>query len=208
MLSGIWSTVNDYLEAETDVDGIAPRILRDNVPTDATWFTFKYRSTHDPAAVPYLKPRRMAFLVDRSGSMGGTCLEQARNAVRACLGALAPDDEFNIVAFDSAIEVFRKALVPGTQENRDAAERFLNGVDARGGTELLTGVEAATQHLKAGGGGDIFILTDGQVFGGEEILQGVRDSGIRIHCLGIGSASEDRLLRHTIASRRRWRGPT
>jgi Ca-activated chloride channel homolog len=142
---------------------------------------------------PSSEPRRMVFLLDRSGSMGGTCMKQARAAVRACLGALSQDDEFNIIAFDSEIETLRDTLLPGTQQNRDAAADFLDGVDARGGTELLAGMLSAGMQLQSGGG-DIFILTDGQVFGGEDIIQQVHDNGIRIHCLGIGSASRDRFL--------------
>jgi hypothetical protein len=42
--------------------------------------------------------------------------------------------------------------------------------------------------------GDILIITDGQVFGTESVLDRVRRKGIRVHCLGIGSASQDRFL--------------
>lgn len=40
--------------------------------------------------------------------------------------------------------------------------------------------------------GDIFLLTDGQVWGTDEIP--AKTTGIRIHCLGIGAASQDRFL--------------
>ena len=43
-------------------------------------------------------------------------------------------------------------------------------------------------------GGDALIVTDGQVSGTQSILERARASGIRIHCLGIGSASQDRFL--------------
>jgi hypothetical protein len=43
-------------------------------------------------------------------------------------------------------------------------------------------------------GGDIFILTDGQVAGTEKILAQARATNIRLFCLGIGSASQDRFL--------------
>jgi hypothetical protein len=44
------------------------------------------------------------------------------------------------------------------------------------------------------GGGDIMLITDGQVFGTEAILAKARAAGIRLFCLGIGSASQDRFL--------------
>ncbi|MDW8310700.1 MAG: hypothetical protein RMK20_15105, partial [Verrucomicrobiales bacterium] len=42
--------------------------------------------------------------------------------------------------------------------------------------------------------GDIFVVTDGQVSGTEAILQEASKRGVRLHCLGIGSASQDRFL--------------
>lgn len=44
------------------------------------------------------------------------------------------------------------------------------------------------------GRGDIFLITDGQLFGTEDILARVRAAGVRVHCLGIGSAGQDRFL--------------
>ncbi len=137
-------------------------------------------------------PRRVAFLLDRSGSMAGTPLKQATQAIEACLAALAPEDRFGLVAFDDKTESMRGGLLPGTRENRDKAKGFLKQVDARGGTELAQGFLAAAHLLE--GGGDVFVLTDGQVFGTEEILSQARTANVRISCLGIGSASQDRFL--------------
>ena len=138
-------------------------------------------------------PRRVVILVDRSGSMQGEPLSQARKAIEACLGALSETDSFGLVAFDDKVEAFDPALVPGTRELRNKAHEFLMKLDARGGTELAQGFLAAARMLE-GRGGDILILTDGQVSGTEKILAEARSAGIRLHCLGIGSASQDRFL--------------
>lgn len=143
------------------------------------------------------EPRRVVFVLDRSGSMGGAPIEQARKAVVACLGALGAEDTFGIVVFDDTVEVFGSGLVKATAENRDKARKFLEGIDARGGTELGSGVRAAADMLGksgSGGGGDVMIVTDGQVMGTEAILGTARATGLRLHCLGIGSASQDRFL--------------
>ena len=34
--------------------------------------------------------------------------------------------------------------------------------------------------------GDILIITDGQIFATENILERIRNQGVRVHCLGIG----------------------
>jgi len=136
--------------------------------------------------------RKVALVIDRSGSMGGQPMIQARRAVEACLGALSPDDQFGLVAFDDQIETFRPALLPATAENRDAARAFLGDIEARGGTELAQGFTAGARMVA--GGGDVLVITDGQVMGTEDILAKARGLDVRIHCLGIGSASQDRFL--------------
>jgi Ca-activated chloride channel family protein len=138
-------------------------------------------------------PRRIVILLDRSGSMGGAPIAQARKAIEACLGVLSDVDSFGLVAFDNTAEVFHATLQQATREVRDKSREFLNQVDARGGTNLVTGFLAAV-NLLGSGGGDILILTDGQVAGTETILASARNTGVRLHCLGIGSASQDRFL--------------
>ena len=137
--------------------------------------------------------KRVAILLDRSGSMEGSPIEQAKKAVEACLASLAPEDQFGIVAFDDSNEFFADRLKAGNRENRQAAAKFLAGIEARGGTELASGVEAAARLL-GGPGGSVCILTDGQVSGTDAILRKAKQTGTRLFCLGIGSASQDRFL--------------
>jgi Ca-activated chloride channel family protein len=138
-------------------------------------------------------PRHVVFVLDRSGSMGGAPIEQAKKALAACLGALAADDEFGIVAFDNQVETFGSGMQKGDRRNRDEAGKFLAAIEARGGTELAQAVAAAVKLLGQSAG-DILVITDGQVSGTEQILGGARAGGVRLHCLGIGSASQDRFL--------------
>ncbi len=137
--------------------------------------------------------RRLVFVVDRSGSMVGSAMAQARQAVEACLGALSKEDLFAVVAFDNRVECLAEQLLNGSRAGREAARKFLETVEARGGTDLAAGVLAAAKLLGTEGG-DVLVLTDGQVSGTDTILAKVRSAGIRIHCLGIGSASQDRFL--------------
>jgi len=138
-------------------------------------------------------PRRLVILLDRSGSMQGAPIAQAKKAIEACLGALDEQDLFGVVAFSDASQPFQPNLSKGSMDNRRAAQKFLQSLDAQGGTELASGLEAAANLLQ-GEPGDILIITDGEVFGTETILQRARSTGVRIHCLGIGSASQDRFL--------------
>jgi Ca-activated chloride channel family protein len=138
-------------------------------------------------------PKSVVFILDRSGSMQGAPIDQAKKAVEACLGALGEDDRFGFVAFDDRVEPFRSELLTSNRENREALRRFLSGIDARGGTELGQGVQAALK-LAGKARAELVVVTDGQVAGTEDILGPVRASGARLHCLGLGAASQDRFL--------------
>ncbi len=140
-------------------------------------------------------PRRVVFVLDRSGSMDGPPLRQGKRALARCLAGLRPGDEFGIVAFDDEVETFPAGgeLAPGDRDHLEAAREFLDRVDARGGTKILAGLEAGRRML-GGRAGDLFLVTDGQVYGSEEVTAGMRDAGCRVHALGIGSAARDRFL--------------
>lgn len=138
-------------------------------------------------------PRAVVFVLDRSSSMWGTPMEQAKKAVEACLGALSEKDQMGFLAFADAVELFRSKLVPCTAANREKLRQHLRKVEAGGGTELAAGIQAGVQ-LAGAGGADLFVLTDGEVAGTEDILAVSRAAGVRLHCLGIGAASQDRFL--------------
>jgi Ca-activated chloride channel family protein len=137
--------------------------------------------------------RRTVIVLDRSGSMHGAPIEQAKKAIEACLAVLGTNDSFGLVAFDNTVESLDPVLLAGSTENREKARSFLQRIQAGGGTALAAGFEQAARLLD-GAGGDIFILTDGQVAGTEQILAQARATNIRLFCLGIGSASQDRFL--------------
>ncbi len=136
--------------------------------------------------------RSVVFVIDRSGSMAGAPIAQARRALLACLATLSDADQFGIVAFDNEVETFASKLLAADRGNRERAREWLGHIEARGGTELAQAVNEAARF--AGEGADLFVLTDGQVWGTEEISARARRSGARLHTLGIGSASQDRFL--------------
>ena len=138
------------------------------------------------------QPREVVFVLDRSGSMKGRPLEQAKKAIQACLAACSPADRFGLVLFESSVEQLAGNLLPISVETREQAEDFLQRAEAGGGTELAAGLAAATRLLPQGG--EVLLVTDGQVFGTEEIVAQAKKAGVRINCLGIGAASQDRFL--------------
>ncbi len=135
----------------------------------------------------------VVFVLDRSGSMGGASMPEARTALRLCLRQLREGDRFNILAFDDAIETFSSGMVPFTQATLQRADAWLAGVDARGGTELLAPL---LESAKLAPDGVIVVLTDGEVGNEDEILaafMAARKSA-RVYSFGIGTNVSDALL--------------
>ena len=57
-------------------------------------------------------PKDVVFVIDTSGSMGGTSIAQAREALALALEQLAPEDYFNIIEFDSSFSKLYGQSVP------------------------------------------------------------------------------------------------
>jgi Ca-activated chloride channel family protein len=148
-------------------------------------------------------PREFLFVIDRSGSMSGGPIDQARNALRACLRALGPQDTFAIQAFDDKIEWLAAptrtslAALPVTQATVEQADRWLAGIDARGGTDIVGALEAALQ-LPADAERQRYVvfLTDGAVSAEDAALSRVeRHLGqVRLFTFGIGPSVNRGLL--------------
>jgi Ca-activated chloride channel family protein len=80
--------------------------------------------------------KSVVFVVDRSGSMSGKKIEQAKEALKFVLNNLRQGDTFNIVAYDSTVESFRPELQKYDDETRKAALGFVAGLYSGGSTNI------------------------------------------------------------------------
>ncbi len=142
-------------------------------------------------------PREFVFVLDRSGSMSGEPIKQARNALRACLRALGAKDTFYIEAFDNSFEWFDKKAQPVTQEAVQRADEWLQRVEGRGGTEIVPAIESALA-LPADSERQRYVvfLTDGAVSAEDEALARIKKQrgSARIFTFGIGPSVNRALL--------------
>ena len=77
--------------------------------------------------------KNIVFILDSSGSMSGTKMEQVKAAMAAILDQLRPGAYFNVVDFDSTVSVMETGLVAATLENKEKAKRWVQVLKASGG---------------------------------------------------------------------------
>ena len=87
--------------------------------------------------------RETVFVIDTSGSMNGVSIVQARAALSTALDRLQPNDVFNVIEFNAKTSELFGQPVPGTQSAISRAKRYVNGLDANGGTEMLEALAEA-----------------------------------------------------------------
>src|SRR5205823_5803195 len=88
-------------------------------------------------------PKTVIFVLDRSGSMAGKKIEQARRALKSVLNNLRDEDLFNIVVYDDRVESFRPELQRYGSRSRDEAERFVDNIREGGSTNIDAALKTA-----------------------------------------------------------------
>ena len=112
--------------------------------------------------------KTVVFLCDRSGSMSGKKIEQAKAALQFLLRQLEPGDTFNIVAYDSEVESFRPELQRADAATVRAALAWVDGLYAGGGTNIDGALRTGLRMLNdASRPNYLLFLTDGQPTVGE-----------------------------------------
>jgi Ca-activated chloride channel family protein len=145
------------------------------------------------------RPREVVFVIDNSGSMGGTSIMQAKASLIYALGRLKPTDRFNVIRFDDTYDVLFGDSVAATSSNVARARTFVNALQARGGTEMVPPMKAA---LTDRNGKDentvrqVVFLTDGEVGNEQQLFDTISAmrGRSRIFMVGIGSAPNSFLM--------------
>ncbi len=107
----------------------------------------------------------IVFVIDVSGSMGGTKIVQARDSLVEVINQLRATDRFSIVTFESEVSTWMNELV-SVGEYRQRGIQFARSLEAGGGTNFAGGMLKGIEILKNNGNADyiqlLVILTDGQ----------------------------------------------
>ena len=152
-----------------------------------------------PTALERLRvPREVVFVLDNSGSMSGASIEQAKAALRLALARLRPADTFNVVRFNHRTDSLFLGAQPASPQNVQAAERYVGGIRAEGGTEMLPALlRALDRQEQQGRLRQVIFLTDGAVGKEEQLFRAIRErlGSSRLFTIGIGSAPNSHFMR-------------
>jgi Ca-activated chloride channel family protein len=145
--------------------------------------------------------REYIFVIDRSGSMGGTKMTQAKAAFISMMETLQSGDLFNVISFDDQIESVWTEPHAADTNSITTASNWVNGLDARGSTDINGALLTALDMFQATGTVKIIaFLSDGQpstgIPGNDNILGNVlpKTEGISIYSISFGSATNEGLM--------------
>lgn len=110
----------------------APRIFREIEPIMI------------PPAIPEPRPLELVLVIDRSSSMSGIKMMQARNASVAAIRALRQDARVGVVAFSGGAD---RVMSPVGMDERESATSFVQGIHASGGTNIGAALGAANRVM-------------------------------------------------------------
>ncbi|MEL7004045.1 MAG: YfbK domain-containing protein [Bacteroidota bacterium] len=142
-----------------------------------------------------LPPNNLNFLIDVSGSMGyGEKLPLVKSSLKKLVDKLRPEDKVSIVVYAGAAGI----VLPPTSGNQkteivEALDRLSAGGSTAGGEGIKLAYKVAKENFIKNGNNRIIICTDGDFNVGpssdtdmEQLVNGYKDSGIYITCLGFG----------------------
>lgn len=143
-------------------------------------------------------PRDLIVLLDISGSMAGAPLAQAQQITSELIRSLGDADRLELIAFASQPQAWSSEPQPATVANRTAAEQWVRGLRASGGTEMHAAILQAMVGLRGGAQRQVVLVTDGLIGFEREVVGAIRSNlpaGSRVHVVGVGSAPNRTLTR-------------
>lgn len=198
-MAGLQAAVSSPVEVRVN-------LAHPKVPADKQFTTYLkvgLTGTEPPAGEKTARPPvNVAIVLDRSGSMQGPKLENAKLAAKEALQHLGADDIVSVITFDSQVDV----VVPATKlTDRDQVMKAIDTITARGNTALFGGVSKGAEELRKFKNprqvNRVILLSDGQANVGpstpDELGRlGVSFSkeGITVTTLGLGLDYNENLM--------------
>lgn len=138
-------------------------------------------------------PRDVTVVLDVSGSMSGSKMDQAKRALNQLLGSLRGQDRFRLAAFSSTVTPYERGWTQATSGAVADARRWVDGLSASGGTNIQ---DALDEAFRLAGDPErlnvVLFLTDGLPSVGEQNPERLAQlaergrSNARVFAFGVG----------------------
>lgn len=181
--------------------------IPDNLLPDSLGGFFLFIAEPNPGTTADIIKKVFTLVLDRSGSMSGTKIVQAKNAATFIINNLNPQDKFNIVDFETNVYSFRNRHVVYSTQTRDSALTYIQNIQAGGNTNISGAFSTAVPHFNTANDSTaniIVFLTDGLPTAGiterTALLNHVRtliqstETNIFLFSFGIGTDVDQQLL--------------
>ena len=137
-----------------------------SIPDENGQGFFTFIAEPDPSENTEVIHKVFTLIVDCSGNMSGSKIDQARNAAKFIVENLNEGDYFNIVDFSSSVSDFHTAHVEYSEQTRQEALDYINGFYAGGATNISGAFDEAIPqfaHSNDSTANIIIFFTDGLV---------------------------------------------
>ena len=127
-----------------------------------------------PAQTVERTPTDLVVVLDRSGSMSGEKILNARAAIHELISRLTPADRFALVAYSSGVEL-AIPLEPATADVRRRWTRVVDGIEPTGGTNMSSGLDLALTVAgeRSRRARRILLISDGLANEGDPTVEGL-----------------------------------
>lgn len=141
----------------------------------------------------------LSLVVDCSGSMVGSAIDEAKRALTSLPNLLTEKDRLTLTLFGSEPQVVFQKAQACTKAffRRDYIPRVSEINADLGGTEMATALKEAVEHVS--GPTDVLLMTDGEIWETDECIELAKRHGLRVFVIGIGSAANGHFC-HSIAA--------
>ena len=145
----------------------------------------------------------LALVIDRSGSMSGFKLNQAKQAARQLISQLSPGDRLAIVHYGSDVKSLDGMLA--TPGNKEKMLAYVDGIWDDGGTNIAAGLTTGRDVLLVARNdfkvNRLILISDGQPTEGiieadglTAIVRDIRTYGVSVSSLGVGDDFNEQLM--------------
>ena len=170
---------------------------------DEGWFVLSLAAPKVAASA--IAPKDVTIVIDRSGSMTGEPLEQAKAAATNMIRLLDRSDRVNVIAFSDEVDPLFKRPQSLDGDARGAAIEFVEKLTEGGGTDIALALSTAirSQERRSERPRVVVFLTDGQSDVAQAMKAAQTDTGdVRLFTLGLGKEVNRPLLSRLAALKR------